>query len=202
MQREWPNFHDVDWEDLYPRLLLATKGRMNRLSWRGHKANSAPMGLQAHDFIQAAIDKALSGKRSYDHTRSLFENFMQVISSDISNAVLSYDNQFVGRADDKIVDIMDYRDGPEADAIYEQRVRKLFLFLGDRDLEAKRVAEQIVIFGRSSSIDLSVELQCSVKDIDNIKKRLGRLCGEFQRVLDLDASLKHRPETKRSEEDI
>ena len=31
MTEEWPNFREVDWDDLYPRLLLATEARLRRV---------------------------------------------------------------------------------------------------------------------------------------------------------------------------
>jgi len=59
---DWPDFRRLDWSDLLPRLLLYAEGRIRRLSW--------PRGrLQAQDFVQQAIERALSGERSYDQKK-------------------------------------------------------------------------------------------------------------------------------------
>src|SRR4051794_19466383 len=78
----WPDFREVDWNDLYPRLLAVARGRMGRLRWRGGRSPTAPMAAQAEDFVQTAIRKAMDGLRSYDPTKSLFINLCQIISSD------------------------------------------------------------------------------------------------------------------------
>jgi len=142
------------------------------------------MGLQAEDFVQMAIQKALSGERRYDPTKSLFKNFCQIISSEVSNVVSSYENRNVDHVDDEnIIDIHDYkRETPESEAIYAQMVEQLLAYLDQRDPPARHVAEQIILYERVKSIELSVELKQPVSEIENIKKRLRRLCTQFQQV--------------------
>ena len=54
---DWPDFGRVDWKDIYPRLFLATVGRLRRLRW--HRACE----MHAADFVQTAIEKAMSRQR-------------------------------------------------------------------------------------------------------------------------------------------
>jgi DNA-directed RNA polymerase specialized sigma24 family protein len=183
MTEDWPDFGEVDWDDHYPRLLLVAIGKLRRVRWRGQACATAPMALQAEDFVQMAIQEALSGERQYDPSRSLFQNFCQIISSEISNVVSSYENRNVDHADDeKIVDMQDYkRDTPESAAIYNQMVERLLAYLAERDPPARQVAEQIIVYERVKSLELTVELKQPVSEIENIKKRLRRLCAKFRR---------------------
>src|SRR6266446_6512298 len=61
---DWPDFGRVDWKDVYPRLLLATVGRLRRSRWR------RACEMHATDFVQTAIEKAMSRQRSWDPNRS------------------------------------------------------------------------------------------------------------------------------------
>ena len=181
MTEKWPNFKEVDWDDLYPRLLLATQSRLNRVRWRGQHRATAPMGLMARDFVQTAILKAMNGERRHDGSKSLFHNLCQIISSEVSNVVQSYENRHVEHAEDeKIVDIRDYRDTPEDDACTWQAVHHLLAYLEEQDATAKQVAEQMILHERVSSLELSVELARTVSDIENTKKRLRRLCIKYR----------------------
>jgi hypothetical protein len=66
MDDGWPDLTRVDWPDEYPRLLLMAEGRIRRLAWPRGKP-------QARDFVQRAILKALSGQRTYNSKKTLFE---------------------------------------------------------------------------------------------------------------------------------
>jgi DNA-directed RNA polymerase specialized sigma24 family protein len=141
------------------------------------------MGQMAEDFVQTAIKEAMSGERQFDPTRSLFKNLCQIISSEVSNAVQSYENKNVKpETDDNIVLFPDPRESPEASAVYKQIAERFLAYVETRDPPAKQVAEQIIYSGRGRSLELSVELRLPVSDIENIKKRLRRLCADFQQV--------------------
>jgi hypothetical protein len=139
------------------------------------------MGLSSKDFVQTAVLKAINGERRYDLGKSLFHNLCQIISSEVSNVVQSYENRHVEHADDAtVVDIRDYRDSPEEEVVHKQAARHLFAYLEQRDAAAKQVAEQIILYERAGSLELSVELKRTVSDIENIKKRLRRLCIKYR----------------------
>jgi hypothetical protein len=55
----------IDWNDLYPRLLLVADGKLNRLIWRGTRFGLIPGGQTSHDFVQAAIEKTKRGIRAW-----------------------------------------------------------------------------------------------------------------------------------------
>lgn len=171
---DWPDFRRVDWKDVYPRLLLATVGRLRRSRW--HRACE----MHATDFVQTAIEKAMSRQRCWDPNRSLFQNLWQVVSSEVSHAAVSYENKNLNPVDETVVQTSDYRENPEDTAIYRSRVEHLLNYLRSHDTDAASIANLILNVGITKSIELSVQLKRPVHEIENIKKRLRRHCQKYQ----------------------
>ena len=171
---DWPDFGRVNWKDVYPRLLLATVGRLRRS--RGRRACE----MHAADFVQTAIEKAMSRQRSWDPNRSLFQNLWQVVSSEVSHAAVSYENRNFDPVDETIVQISDCRENPEDTAIYRSDLDHLLDYLSGHDAEAADVANLILNVGITKSMELSVQLKRPVYEIENIKKRLRRHCQKYQ----------------------
>jgi hypothetical protein len=171
---DWPDFERVDWKDVYPRLLLATVGRLRRLRW--HRACE----MQATDFVQTAIEKAMSRQRSWDPDRSLFQNLWQVVSSEVSHAALSYENKNLKHIDENVVQIIDCRENPEDTTSYRSEVDHLLNYLRCHDPDSASIADLILNGGITKSIELSVQLKRPVHEIQNIKKRLRRHCHRCQ----------------------
>ena len=166
---DWPDLSRVDWFDLYPRLLLNAKGRIRRLWWPRDKP-------QAQDFVQRAILKALSGDRTYDRKKTLLENLCQIISSEISHETQSYDTKNVTSEDETIVNIEDYRgESPEDTTYYREMVRRYLDFLGSHDRVARDIADLMLNRYVTESEELAIQRGLSVREIENGKKRLGRL---------------------------
>jgi RNA polymerase sigma factor (sigma-70 family) len=169
----WPDFRFVNWAEEYPKLLLFAAGRLRRLHW--------PRGRpQPHDFVQRAIEKALSGKRTYDRKKRLLQNLCQIISGDISHEVESYDSRNVASEDDTVINIVDYRENPEDTAYYRQLQGKLLEYLDSHDSAARDVADLMICSEITKSSELAAQLGFSVKEIENIKKRLRRLLENYQ----------------------
>ena len=169
MDDGWPDLRRVDWPDQYPRLLLMAEGRIRRLAWPRGKP-------QARDFVQRAILKALSGQRTYHSKKTLFENLCQIISSDISHEIESYDTQKVGFDDATIINIKDYRvESPDDATYYREMVSRYFDFLGSQDAAARNIADLMINRCITSSCELAVQLGLSVREIESGKKRLRRL---------------------------
>jgi len=166
---DWPDLTRVDWIDLYPRLLLNAEGRIRRLWW----SRGRPQG---QDFVQRAILKALSGERTYDRQKTLFENLCQIISSEISHEIESYDNKNVTSEDQTVVNIGDYRgEIPDNVAYYREMVRSYLDFLGSHDPIARDIADLMINRHVTSSGELAVQRGLSVREIESGKKRLRRL---------------------------
>jgi hypothetical protein len=171
---DWPDFRRVDWEDVYPRLLLATVGRLRRSWW--HRACE----MHATDFIQTAIEKAMSRQRSWDPNRSLFQNLWQVVSSEVNHAAVSYENKNLNPIDETVVKVIDYRENPEHSTIYRSEIDHLLNFLSSHDADVASIANLMLNLGITSSIELSVRVKRPVHEIENIKKRLRRHCQRYQ----------------------
>jgi hypothetical protein len=171
---DWPDFGRIDWKDVYPRLLLATVGRLRRSGW------GPACEMHATDFVQTAIEKAMSGQRSWDPDRSLIQNFWQIISSEISHAAVSYGNKKLDPVDETIDQINDYRENPEDTAIYRSQLDHLLTYLYFQDAETASIASLILSAGMTKSRELSIQLKRPVHEIENIKKRLRRYCLKYQ----------------------
>jgi len=171
---DWPDFRRVDWEDVYPRLLLATVGRLRRSRW--HRACE----MHATDFIQTAIEKAMSRQRSWDPDRSLFQNLWQVVSSEVNHAAVSYENKNLNPIDETVVKVIDYRENPEHSTIYRSEIDHLLNYLSSHDADVASIASLMLNFGITSSIELSDRVKRPVHEIENIKKRLRRHCQRYQ----------------------
>jgi hypothetical protein len=181
---DWPDFEGVDWRDVYPRLLLATAGRLRRS--RGRQACE----MHATDLIQTAIEKAISRQRSWNPSLSLFQNLWQVISSEISHAAISYANKNLDPVDETIIQVSDYRQNPENTAIYRSQVDHLLSYLHSQDAEAAGIANVILNIGSTKSRELSIQLKRPVHEIENIKKRLRRHCQKYLREQELASLVK------------
>jgi DNA-directed RNA polymerase specialized sigma24 family protein len=171
---DWPDFKGVDWSDQYPRLLLYAEGRLRRLHW--------PRGRpQCQDFVQRAIEKALSGERKFDSGKTLLHNLCQIVSSDISHEVESYNNRHVSFEDDAVVNMVDYRQqSPEETAHYSHLARHFLDYLGSHDAAARTVADLMINSGITKSTEIAVHRGLSVSEIENIKKRLRRLTENYR----------------------
>jgi hypothetical protein len=172
---DWPDFGRVDWKDVYPRLLLATVERLRRLRWQ------RACEMYATDFVQTAIEKAMSRQRSWDPNRSLFQNLWQIVSSEVNHAAVSYENKnLVEHLDENVVPIIDCRENPEDTTSYRSEIDHLLNYLRSYDADAASIANLILNVGITKSIELSVELQRPVREIENIKKRLRRHCQRYE----------------------
>jgi hypothetical protein len=170
---DWPDFKSVDWSDLYPRLLLYTEGRLRRLRWPRGRPSS-------QDFLQHAVEKALRRERTFDSGKTLFLNLCQIISSDISHQVECYDNRNIISEDDTVVNIVDYRQSPEDTTHYSQLVRHFLDYLSSRDATVTDVADLMINSDITKSGELALQLGLSVREIENIKKRLRRLVEQYR----------------------
>ena len=126
--------------------------------------------------MQRAILKALSGERTYDCKKTLFENLCQIISSEISHEIESYDTRNVGSEGGAVVNIEDYRGESQEDTTYYREMVNRYLdFLGLHDVVAKDIADLMINQYLSTSRELAIQRGLSVREVENGKKRLRRL---------------------------
>src|SRR5262245_33436415 len=119
----------IDWNDLYPRLLLVAEGKLNRLIWRGMRFGPIPGGHTSYDFVQAAIEKTKEGIRAWNPEISIFQHLAGVILSDINHLANSVENQITHLNDEKVIQIEDHRATREASDISKSKEETFLVFL-------------------------------------------------------------------------
>jgi len=170
----------IDWNDLYPRLVLVAEGKLNRLTWRGSRFGPVPGGQTSHDFVQAAIEKTKGGIRAWNPEISIFQHLAGVVLSDINHLANSMENQITHCDDEKVIPIEDHRATPEASAIRKSQEETFLSFL-----QAKNPKLRILAFSilrdpvRLGSLELANKLNLSICQVDSLKRALRRATEEF-----------------------
>ena len=174
-----PDFGRFPWDDLYPRLLLAALGRLSPAIWRGERRGQVPGGRTAHDAVQTAVEKFLGGERQWNWSKSAFENFWGVVSSEISNWATSAENKTTSRTDDdKVVLLRNPQPTPEDQVLWRSERDRLLQHLRARDAEAGRMAELMLVEGLKGP-ELAERMGLEQHKTDAIKKRLRRLVAAY-----------------------
>jgi len=170
----------IDWNDLYPRLLLVAEGKLNRLIWRGTRFGPIPGGQTSHDFVQAAIEKTKEGTRAWRPGISIFQHLAGVILSDINHLANSVENQIAHYDDEKVIPIEDHRATPEASAIRRSQEEAFLAFLHAKNPKLRILAFSILHDPvRLGSLELATKLNLSICQVDSLKKALRRATQEF-----------------------
>lgn len=186
-QKEEPNWVEVDWDDIVPRLLLLAMSRLSRMTWRGHRGAAPPGAAEAQDFVNDSIAKTLAGVRVWQEDRcSLFQHLAGVVVSDISHAAEAAENKLMladdgrgERAEGWPPDTADERPDQEQRTLWRSEQRRLLGHLDEVDPRLARMAELILIEDVDSSVDLARRLDCSTKEIANLRKRMKRALHVF-----------------------
>jgi len=170
----------IDWNDLYPRLLLVAEGKLNRLIWRGTRFGPIPGGQTSHDFVQAAIEKTKRGIRIWNPEVSIFQHLAGIILSDINHLANSIENQVTYCNDEKVIPIEDHRATPEASAIRRSQEEAFLAFLHAKNPKLRILAFSILHDPvRLGSLELATKLNLSIYQIDSLKRALRRATEEF-----------------------
>jgi hypothetical protein len=175
---------EIDWEDLYPRLLLFTASKLKRLTWRGKLGGHVPGMPTEYDFVQAAVLKTMEGTRRWSQKISLFQHLAGVISSDINHLAMSEDNKTTAHADDTIVQIEDYRPTPEAVVLRKKDEEHFFAYLEAKRPALKQLAHLILHESVRTTDELMARLSLSLRDIESLKKALRRATDAYLETRD------------------
>jgi hypothetical protein len=169
------DWNQVDWEGLYPRLVLYAAGKLRRLTWRGKRSGHIPEGRMAPDFAQEAILKTMDGTRKWNRGEdSLFDHLTGVISSLISHLVDSKENQTTTSTDDTIVNIEDYLPTPEMAVLRKIQEEHYLAYLEEKDPLLNKLARLILCESVRSTAEFSVRLDASIAKVESLKKCLYR----------------------------
>jgi hypothetical protein len=170
----------IDWNDLYPRLLLVAEGKLNRLIWRGTRFGPIPGGQTSHDFVQTAIEKTKRGIRRWNPEVSIFQHLAGIILSDINHLVNSTENQITQSTDEKVIPIEDHRATPEASAIRRSQEETFLAFLQGKNPALRTLAFSILHDPvRLGSLELATKLNLSICQLDSLKRAPRRATEQF-----------------------
>jgi hypothetical protein len=172
----------VEWEDLYPRLVYLAALKLKRLRWRGKPSGPVPGGKTAKDIVHDAVVKTMSGQRIWNRDRTLFEHLAGVISGDVSHLVNSAENKRTLQADDeKILHIADHMEDPETIAIRRCQEQRFFAYLEARKPAPllRQLAELILYDPGGHTSELAEKLNLSITELDNLKRTLRRATENF-----------------------
>jgi DNA-directed RNA polymerase specialized sigma24 family protein len=179
-----PDFQLFSWDDLYPRLLLATLGRLSPAVWRGERRGQVPGGRTAHDAVQTAVAKFLGGERQWNRGKSAFENLWGAVSSEINNWATSAENRTTSRADEGTVVLLRHPEPtPEDQVMWRSELDRLLRHLHARDAEAGRMAELMLVQGLKGP-ELAAAMGLEQHRADAAKKRLKRLVAAYLEAAD------------------
>jgi hypothetical protein len=169
----------IDWGDLYPRLLLAAAGKLNRLSWRGQRFGAVPGGKTAADIVHDAIVKTMSGQRAWKpQQNSLFEHLAGVISSEISHLVESRENRTTV-VDENIIQLLDHREDPETLIMRQAQEHAFLVYLAEKKPMLRTLAELLLYDANAGTPDLMAKLELSWREVESLKKALRRATQAF-----------------------
>jgi hypothetical protein len=170
----------IDWNDVYPRLLLVAEGKLNRLAWRGSRFGPIPGAQTSHDFVQAAIEKTKGGIRVWNREISIFQHLVGIILSDINHLANSMENQITHCHDEKVIPIEDHRATPEASAIRKSQEEAFLSFLQAKNPKLRILALSMLYDPiRLGSLELATKLNLPICRVDSLKRALRRATEEF-----------------------
>ena len=174
----------IDWQEAFPKLVLYAQDKIERLRWLSKWGGAPVGGLEANDIAKQAIEDICSGKRVWNQRKPFLHFVMEdVIRSLISNAVTKKENRVTRR--------LQTIDGQEADnaavrsqvpwhndtlhhLLFTQERTHLLAFF-QHDPLVYRIAALIIDEDIYEPRHLAARLGTTVTDIQNAKKRLGRL---------------------------
>jgi hypothetical protein len=177
-------WQSYDWSDLVPRLTLFTEGRIRRRIWRGVRSGNIPGGLEPKDIVYQAIEKTMSGQRLWDQEKNtLFQHLVNTIKSDLNHLATNLDNTTTVSANDdgNVVSIISNLSSPEESVIWRSQQSHLIKHIRTIDPCMAKMAEMMLIEDLSGSIELSNKLLISVKEVENLKKRLQRVLTSYKK---------------------
>jgi hypothetical protein len=171
---------EIDWRqvnmaDLHPRLMYFAALKIRRLRWR--------ISRSPEDFVHEAIIKTMSGTRPWrQEKRPLLEHLCLVIASDISSAIMKFDNRLFDSIDTDSGNVIKFPNSQEPsqeDELIEKDLKERFIsYLKDKDATLSQLAE-IILFQRLSLCEQCSCMNITNKELENMKRRLYREADRF-----------------------
>jgi hypothetical protein len=165
-----PDWNQIDWNDLYPRLMLVAARRLRRSQWRVLRSEQ--------DFVHDAIRKTISGVRRWDFEKyELYVHLCGVIYSEISNAVTSMDNRSMEHIDNIVDFPLTSEHSPERIIIEKDLLEKFLDFLKNRDPD-------LLVYFNSTFFSEAIDTarQKTLQEKEGLRKRLRKAANAFLKL--------------------
>jgi DNA-directed RNA polymerase specialized sigma24 family protein len=164
---ETETLSQAEWEDLLPRLLLYTKERLNRLSWRGTDYLPDTNSL-APDIVMQSIEQALSGQRQLPAGMDLFHFLRRTIDSNIRHTDERIRNRKIG---EDSLSLADPGASPQQIIEAAQLVDQILKQVGD-DPKIRAIFE--LMYEGYTAVEIAEQLETSITDVYQAKQRIRR----------------------------
>lgn len=179
-------------EAILKRLTHHALCKMRSLAWRGayiQKGGTAPGAYEPEDFALDAIEKLLSGQRSWNRERydKIEDALLAIVDSDINHLVDSAENRKSRRLPvDSAGDEVDVPD--PASTVDERRLcsdetwRDDFQKLALKELNGEPLLQSLfesIAEGITRPAEIAELYEITVEEVNNAKKRLRRKLGKL-----------------------
>lgn len=163
---------DVSWDDLYPRLVLATRHLLN--------GRTVP-GKDIDDLIHDAVMKYIAGNRIWQPQNATFFQFIcGVIRSDISHGIHSLEiDTTTALTEAVVIKLSDPQSTPEETKIYLSEQAGLLEFLNEVNPLARQMAELLLQHGPLPATKLAELMGISSSRADRTKAHLRVLVVQY-----------------------
>jgi len=174
---------NADWNDMVPRLTYFAAVKIRQLTWLGERHGTPCKGMEPGDFVNEAVKKTLAGTRNWNRDVTLYNHLAGVISSDISNLANCSENTTARRYSSLTEDIHDSFESGDPATLFrnKQEFENVLAFVELHGPNLKDLFLLIVMWGRRSPEELSLQLNKSVEEINNLKKQLRRVLDRYLR---------------------
>jgi DNA-directed RNA polymerase specialized sigma24 family protein len=165
----------LDWNDLYPRLVLAARGMVKG------RANAQEL---AADLAQEAVMKAFAEERRWKSDQiSAYHYLCGIMRSLLSHRERSYERLHAEElSDDKVVRLADFNPSAEAVAVFRSQKRDLLGFVQQRNPRAALLATFMLDHGLQTSKELSNAIGITVTGVEHLRKALRTLISDYKRL--------------------
>lgn len=171
-----PGLGKIDWDDLYPRVLVAA----------GRLAKGAPnRRALAEDLAHNAILKTQAGDRNWDRRTPILDHLVSVMRSDLYHLRKSYTHKNVIQDEGTVINFTDHLNHNPEDSII---VDNFIDYIDDRNADAAIMARLMLNQRMKTSRELSFAMKVTISYADRTKSRLRSIALDY---LGYDSSRKN-----------
>jgi DNA-directed RNA polymerase specialized sigma24 family protein len=161
----------IDWDDLYPRLLLRawqlTKGRPNQKQL-------------AEEIVHEAILLSATSRPWNSLKWTYYQHIVWIMKSILHHQFTSAEaRNTVGADESTIIQFPDIQPTAEQELLYQSQERHLLQYIGERNSEARILAMIILRFGYKTSKEIAKKMEVKPTRVDYLKRQLRVIVLDF-----------------------